>query len=55
MPLVDPFFLPIERADQWAFAFQLIEKALATNRLYIIPRFIKLAQKIQAKDRHESH
>ncbi|HEY4033324.1 MAG TPA: helix-turn-helix transcriptional regulator [Ktedonobacteraceae bacterium] len=38
-----------------ASAFQSIEKALVTNRLYIVPRFIKLAQEIQRKDRHESH
>ena len=38
-----------------AYAFQSIDKALATNRLYIVPRFITLAQGIQKKDRHESH
>jgi len=37
------------------YAFQSIDKALATNRLYIIPRFIKLAQEIQTKDRHQSY
>ena len=36
-------------------AFQSIDKALATNRLYIIPRFLKLAQEIQAKDRYNPH
>ena len=38
-----------------AYAFQSIEKALATNRLYIVPRFLTLAQQIQHKDPHESH
>ena len=38
-----------------AYAFQSIEKALATNRLYIIPRFLTLAQQIQRKDPQESH
>jgi len=38
-----------------AYAFQSIDKALATNRLYIIPRFTKLAQEIQKKDSHELH
>jgi hypothetical protein len=38
-----------------AYAFQSIDKALATNRLYIVPRFITLAQEIQTKDRRESH
>jgi hypothetical protein len=38
-----------------AYAFQSIDKALATNRLYIVPRFITLAQDIQKQDRHESH
>ena len=38
-----------------ASTFQSIDKALATDRLYIIPRFITLAQKIQEKDHHESH
>jgi hypothetical protein len=37
------------------YAFQSIDKALATNRLYIIPRFLKLAQEIQAKDRSNPH
>ncbi|MBV8694754.1 MAG: bacterial transcriptional activator domain-containing protein, partial [Ktedonobacteraceae bacterium] len=37
------------------YAFRSIDKALATNRLYILPRFVTLAQKIQAKDRHETH
>lgn len=37
------------------YAFRSIDKALATNRLYIIPRFVNLAQKIQEKDQHESH
>jgi transcriptional regulator with XRE-family HTH domain len=37
------------------YAFQSIDKALATNRLYIVPRFIKLAQEIQTKDCHEPH
>lgn len=37
------------------YAFRSIDKALTTNRLYIIPRFVNLAQKIQEKDRHESH
>lgn len=38
-----------------AYAFQSIEKALATNRLYIVPRFLTLAREIQKKDPHESH
>jgi transcriptional regulator with XRE-family HTH domain len=38
-----------------AYAFQSIEKALATNRLYIIPRFLTLTQQIQRKDPQESH
>jgi hypothetical protein len=38
-----------------AYVFQSIDKALATNRLYIIPRLITLAHTIQEKDRHESH
>lgn len=37
------------------YAFQSIDKALTTNRLYIIPRVITLAQKIQKKDLHEPH
>ncbi len=37
------------------YAFQSIDKALATDRLYIVPRFIKLAQEIQTKDRRQSH
>lgn len=38
-----------------AYAFQSINKALATHRLYIIPRLITLAQDIQRKDLHETH
>jgi transcriptional regulator with XRE-family HTH domain len=38
-----------------AYALRSIDKALATDRLYIIPRFIALAGSIQKKDRHEPH
>jgi transcriptional regulator with XRE-family HTH domain len=38
-----------------AYALRSIDKALATGRLYIIPRFIALAGSIQKKDRHEPH
>jgi transcriptional regulator with XRE-family HTH domain len=37
------------------YAFRSIDKALTTHRFYILPRFVTLAQKIQAKDHHESH
>ena len=35
-------------------AFRAIDEALATNRLYILPRFATLAQQLQAKYPHES-
>ncbi len=38
-----------------AYALRSIDKALETDRLYIIPRFIALASQIQKKDRHEPH
>jgi transcriptional regulator with XRE-family HTH domain len=38
-----------------AYALHSIDKALATDRLYIIPRFISLSSQIQKKDRHEPH
>lgn len=38
-----------------AYAFRSIDKAITTDRLYIVPRFIPLAQKIQDKDPHEPH
>ncbi len=38
-----------------AYAFRSIDKALATDRLYIIPRLITLAQGMQGRDPHESH
>jgi hypothetical protein len=38
-----------------AYAILSIDKALTTNRMYIIPRFIILARGMQAKDPHESH
>ena len=38
-----------------AYALRSIDKALATDRLYIVPRFISLASQIQKKDRHEPH
>jgi transcriptional regulator with XRE-family HTH domain len=38
-----------------AYAFRSIDKALTTDRVYIIPRFIILARGIQKKDPHESH
>jgi len=38
-----------------AYAFRSIDKARATNRLYLLPRFVTLAQKIQEKDRYEPH
>jgi transcriptional regulator with XRE-family HTH domain len=38
-----------------AYAFRSIDKALATDRLYIIPRFITLARGIQEREPHESH
>ena len=37
------------------YAFRSIDKALSTDRLYIIPRCITLAQGIQARDPGESH
>lgn len=37
------------------YAIRSIDKALATNRLYIIPRLVSLAQEIREKDRHEWH
>jgi len=37
------------------YVFQSIDCALATNRTYIIPRFIKLARLIQEQDLHEKH
>lgn len=37
------------------YAFQSIDKALATNRLYIIPRIIALAHRIQKKYPQEPH
>lgn len=37
------------------YAFQSIDCALATDRTYIIPRFIKLARQIQGQDPHEAH
>jgi len=37
------------------YAMQSIEKAVATNRRYIIPRFIGLAKTIRRKDQHEPH
>lgn len=46
-------------AGQWEqgqlCAFQAIDVALATNRLYIIPRVITLAQTISARERHEPY
>jgi len=38
-----------------AYAFRSIDKAQATNRLYLLPRFVALAQQIQAKDHREPH
>lgn len=38
-----------------AYALRSIDKAVTTDRLYIIPRFIALAGDIQKKDRHEPH
>ncbi len=38
-----------------AYAFRSIDKALATDRLYIVPRLITLAQGIQGRDPHEPH
>jgi len=38
-----------------AYALRSIDKAVATDRLYIIPRFIALTGSIQKKDRHEPH
>lgn len=38
-----------------AYAFRSIDKALATDRLYIIPRLMTPAQGIQGRDPHESH
>ncbi len=37
------------------YAFRSINKALATDRLYIVPRCITLAQGIQERDPHEPH
>ena len=37
------------------YAYRSIDKALATDRLYIIPRFITLARGIQERDPYESH
>lgn len=37
------------------YALRSIEKALATNRLYIVPRFVTLAQTIRQKDLHSPH
>jgi len=37
------------------YAVQSIEKAVATNRRYIIPRFVSLAKAIRRKDQHEPH
>lgn len=37
------------------YALRSLDKALETDRLYIIPRCITLAQKIQAKAPHDSH
>jgi hypothetical protein len=37
------------------YAFRSIDKAQATNRLYLLPRFVTLAQQIQARDPHEPH
>jgi transcriptional regulator with XRE-family HTH domain len=38
-----------------AHALRSIDKALTTDRLYIIPRFITLAGHIQQRDHHEPH
>lgn len=38
-----------------AYALKSIDKALATDRLYIVPRFLTLASQVQKKDRHEPH
>lgn len=38
-----------------AYALRSIDKALATDRLYIVPRFVTLASRVQKKDRHEPH
>jgi transcriptional regulator with XRE-family HTH domain len=37
------------------YAFRSLDKALDTDRLYIIPRCITLAQKIQERDPHNAH
>jgi len=37
------------------YALRSIDTALTTNRLYIIPRFITIAQKLLLTDYHEAH
>lgn len=37
------------------YALQAIDKAVETNRLYIVPRFLTLAKGIQQQDSHEPH
>jgi transcriptional regulator with XRE-family HTH domain/tetratricopeptide (TPR) repeat protein len=38
-----------------SYAVQSIDCALATDRAYIVPRFINLARQIQQQDPHETH
>ena len=44
-----------QREEAQTYAFRSIDMALATKCLYIIPRFITLAQRILSTDRNESH
>jgi len=44
-----------QREEAQAYAFRSIDMALATKCLYIIPRFITLAQNILFTDRNEAH
>ena len=44
-----------ELEETQAYAFQSIDKAIATSRLYIIPRFVNLTNKIKQRYHHEPH
>lgn len=44
-----------EREAMQVYAFRSIQKALSTDRLYIIPRFLTLSSTIQKRDPHEPH
>jgi hypothetical protein len=49
------YFAAGQREEAQVYALRSIDMAVATKRLYIIPRFITLAQNILLADPKESH